>query len=151
MHIELEGGLISMSHGSSCFNWDQYIFLAEMVLNSPEVIPIKESAQRSAISRAYYGAFCLTRNLAFQQNWVTKSRSSNIHSKVIKYFKNSSDKLKIEIGINLDRLRKDRNNADYSDSWSKINQNYSIKCIEVAKNIKNNIIKLESQINDKDR
>jgi len=39
------------------FNWRDYVDLAQDLLNRAE-----EACQRSSISRAYYGVFCLARN-----------------------------------------------------------------------------------------
>ena len=137
-----------MSHGTSCFNWEQYISLAEKILDSDDISSLKEAAQRAAISRAYYGAYCLARNLAINNNWVTNSTDKNMHSKVINFYINSTEKIKRDIGTNLRRLRKDRNDVDYEDYCPKANEKYSKKCIEIAKIIKNNIIELEKLINN---
>jgi len=38
------------------FDWIEYIYLAEKLLDKPE-----ESSLRTSISRSYYGIFCIAR------------------------------------------------------------------------------------------
>lgn len=88
------------------FGWKDYIDLAENLLEHSE-----ESCLRSAVSRAYYGAFCIARNA----KGFKDSTGGNIHRKVINEYKNSSDKNERDIGQILDKLRRARNNADYNE------------------------------------
>lgn len=68
------------------FDWKDYVYLAEELLNRTE-----ESCYRSSISRAYYGVFCITRNLKGYGNYKPK-KGENIHWVVINAYKNSSDR-----------------------------------------------------------
>jgi len=88
------------------FGWKDYINLAEDLLDQSE-----ESCFRSAVSRAYYGAFCIARNVKGFKDFT----GANIHWKVINEYKNSSDKNERNIGRILDKLRRARNNADYNE------------------------------------
>lgn len=87
------------------FDWIEYLKLAHR-LNSFG----GEADNRSAISRAYYAAFCLSRNYALGKNIPIPSGPA-AHKAVITYFNGVS----ANISTNLSRLRKDRNYADYKD------------------------------------
>jgi hypothetical protein len=56
------------------FNWIRYIYLATELLKGSD-----ESYYRSAISRAYYGVFCIARDRKGYSNY----KRSDVHSKVI--------------------------------------------------------------------
>ena len=87
------------------FNWIKYIHLAIELLNGNN-----ESYYRSAISRAYYGVFCIIRD----REGFSYYRKSDVHSKVIEEYTKSNDEDERVIGSILDELRKARNLADYN-------------------------------------
>jgi uncharacterized protein (UPF0332 family) len=98
------------------FNWRQYVSLAEEMSARTE-----ESALRSSISRAYYGAFCLSRNYLSGNNKIPTLRPHDppgkIHQLAIEYFDQSDDSDEFNAGQLLGELRKKRNFADYDGSY----------------------------------
>jgi uncharacterized protein (UPF0332 family) len=110
------------------FDWKDYVDLAEDLLNRAE-----ESCLRSSISRAYYGVFCIARNMKSYRNYKPK-KGENIHWIVINAYKNSSDGKEKNIGRILDKLRKSRNDADYDESRS-IDRNLAQRMAVSAKQI----------------
>ena len=91
------------------FNWKEYINLAE------ELVEFSDEAKlRTAISRAYYGAFCLARNKKGLKSYKPQ-KGENIHWKVINEYKRSPDYNEKFVGNTLDKLRKNRNDADYDE------------------------------------
>lgn len=106
------------------FDWRLYIKLADELINLQRDKSLAESYWRSAISRAYYGVFCLSRNFLLSKR-ITIPRK-NVHRFVIDRYKRSFDQNKKKIGIELDRLKKDRIDADYKDRIS-INKNYALR------------------------
>lgn len=110
------------------FNWRDYVYLAEELLNQEE-----ESCLRSSISRAYYGVFCIARNKKSYRNYKLKEGES-MHWVVINAYKNSSDANEQNIGRILDKLRKSRNDADYDESRS-IDKNLAERMVISAKQI----------------
>lgn len=92
------------------FSWEDYITLAEH-LNAGNP---SEAQMRSAISRAYYGAFCLCR----KQKGLSTDRRADIHNRIISLYKSSGDRTEYSIGHFLDGLRKKRNDADYDGFYS---------------------------------
>lgn len=104
------------------FEWILYLVLAKelLVFNSLEQKlntneNIKEAYYRTAISRAYYAAFCTARNYLRDTLQLNISKV-DIHSFVITEFKEQR-KLKnyLKISNTLFSLRKYRNMADYDD------------------------------------
>ncbi|HSF73228.1 MAG TPA: HEPN domain-containing protein [Microcoleus sp.] len=100
------------------FDWSEYFNLAKELAETT-----KEAELRSAVSRAYYSAFCLARNyLRDIQQGSRLSRNKtydiNAHQYVADEFihHQSKSQTMIEIGKDLSRLRKMRNKADYEDT-----------------------------------
>ena len=100
------------------FDWSEYFNLAKELAQTS-----KEAELRSAVSRAYYSAFCLARNYLrdIQQDpklWRQKTYDINAHQYVAEKFiyNQSKSQTMIEIGKDLSRLRKMRNKADYEDT-----------------------------------
>ncbi|WP_293158326.1 MULTISPECIES: HEPN domain-containing protein [unclassified Microcoleus] len=105
------------------FDWSEYFNLAQELAGTSE-----EAKLRSAVSRAYYAVFCLARNYCrdIQQDPQlsgNKAYKINPHQYVPQKFKNQSkSQTMIEIGEDLTRLRKMRNQADYADTISNLQQ-----------------------------
>ncbi|MDI6781099.1 MAG: HEPN domain-containing protein [bacterium] len=89
------------------FDWREYIKLSEELILRKE-----EACLRSAVSRSYYGVFCIARNKLRYRSYS----GSDVHRKVIETYENSRDIIQKKIGKNLNELRKARNNADYDNS-----------------------------------
>jgi len=106
------------------FDWRLYIKLADELINFHRTKCLAESYWRSAISRAYYGVFCLSRNFLISKG--IRIPRKNVHRFVIEKYKNSPDQVEKKIGVELDRLRKDRADADYDDRKS-INNSYATR------------------------
>lgn len=96
------------------FNWDDYLFLAQE-LATPTNLPNQEARLRSAISRAYYSAFCKARNFLRDEQRVQIPLTGEAHRLVWMHFKSRSGKTYKKIGENLRRLLNDRRCADYDD------------------------------------
>ncbi len=121
------------------FDWTQYLFLAEQLNKEAGSSPKREAMLRSAISRAYYAAFCHSRKfLVDQKNKVIPSNPA-AHGLVRELFEDNGSTLELTIATNLDRLRIERNKADYDDEVSGIDSmpTFALKlCQEVFLNIR---------------
>ncbi|MBD2441675.1 HEPN domain-containing protein [Dolichospermum sp. FACHB-1091] len=106
------------------FDWLSYLEVAETLYN--EVIStsnqansasINEAKIRSCISRAYYSAFCLTRNYLrdFEGYSNLKTLKFSVHEYVIEELGNSKKRDFNKLGDILDRLRLSRVEVDYQD------------------------------------
>lgn len=100
------------------FDWSEYFNLAKDLAETSE-----EAELRSAVSRAYYSAFCLARNYLrdiqqYPRLWRNITYDINAHKYVAEKFiyNQSKSQIMIEIGKDLNRLRKMRNKADYEDT-----------------------------------
>jgi len=91
------------------FDWKDFVRLAENLMNHND-----EASLRSAISRAYYGVFCISRNKKGFKNYKLK-KGENIHWIIINKYKNSHDKNEKIVGKYLDDLRRNRNYSDYDE------------------------------------
>lgn len=102
------------------FNWLNYLDLARTLAGSGAMDANGEAELRTAISRAYYAAFCRSRNHLRDNDHIHLSTGSDIHKEVQSKFTMSRDKRRKQIGQNLYRLRRLRNKADYDDQFSNV-------------------------------
>jgi uncharacterized protein (UPF0332 family) len=102
------------------FPWIGYLEVAEALIRLRSSDAPFEARYRAAISRAYYAAYCATRNYAREREGYTPSRSGQDHSQVAAHYSQGASRAHKKIGRVLERLRVDRNRADYDDD---INQN----------------------------
>ena len=103
------------------FPWLDYLVLAEALLQARTTLAPEEACCRAAISRAYYAVFCMSRNYLREQEG-RQVPSRDVHRYVRDAFKKSPDRLHKQIGYDLDRLRSDRNKADYDDSVANLDK-----------------------------
>lgn len=98
------------------FDWSEYLNLAqELTGQSTSSSPGQEARSRAAISRAYYAAFCKSRNHLRDNENKPVPKGPKAHGYVRSELENSSDKVRQGMGKNLDRLGIERNRADYCD------------------------------------
>jgi len=98
------------------FDWQEYLFLAKNLYDNSDSFADKEACLRASISRSYYAAFCKARNCAIHYDTHSIGREQNVHGEVKKFYINSPNPQKKQVGNLLDRLRKLRNDADYEDN-----------------------------------
>ncbi|GAB4405755.1 MAG: hypothetical protein Kow00123_18080 [Anaerolineales bacterium] len=122
------------------FDWAEYLELA-LELMGQEVAPAGEEARlRAAVSRAYYAAFCKARNCLLEEGWDLP-RDSKIHAAVHERFATSSYNRRKQIGMDLKRLRADRNKADY-DNYVKGLKETALLDIELSRRVLENLRQL---------
>lgn len=98
------------------FDWSQYLNLAKEFLGQPTSPASQEAKMRSAISRAYYAAFISARNYLQETEGHSIPTTADAHKYVVQQFKQSADRERQNIGRNLEKLRRDRNAADYKNN-----------------------------------
>jgi uncharacterized protein (UPF0332 family) len=98
------------------FDWSQYLNLAREIIGQPTSPANLEAKRRSAISRAYYAAFISARNYLQEIEGLSIPITADAHKYVVQQFKQSSDSDRQNIGRNLEKLRRERNQADYNNS-----------------------------------
>jgi len=104
------------------FDWKDYIKLAKKLYDESNKDSIEEAYNRAVISRSYYGIFCISRIKAGLEFY----KRSDVHKKVIDYYKNSNKPEEQEVGKLLKDLKSMRIEADYyrntniDKGWAKI-------------------------------
>ena len=95
------------------FDWQQYLDLARYLSDQAgRQADICEAAQRSAVSRAYYAAFCHARNYARDIEAFVPTGTGKDHAVVPDHFKAT----KPEVSRLLQRLKQWRTTCDYDDT-----------------------------------
>jgi len=89
------------------FDWFLYLDVAKALAQTPS-----EARLRSAVSRAYYGVFGAIRARLTTAGF-RPSRQGRAHSEVITWLRQSGQEER-QVGNELDRLRLERNEADYN-------------------------------------
>lgn len=89
----------------SVFDWAQYLTLAEDLREGRGSTVNEEARLRSAVSRAYYTAFCLARDLLIDEGEISSARRDEprLHHEVATRFKSRSPMHTASSGI--DRRR----------------------------------------------
>jgi uncharacterized protein (UPF0332 family) len=94
------------------FDWKEYLELAKSLQNNQGNGYSQEATFRSAISRAYYGAFCHARNFIRDRAGFIPYNNAEDHSRVRRHFQRQG---KPDISDSLNNLRRWRNTCDYQD------------------------------------
>ena len=96
------------------FNWANFQTIADELAKRDD-----ETAIRSAISRYYYAVFGSARLylIDYKNRQSLANKTSNVHRDVKNILEYSPDETESEIGENLNKMRKLRNDADYD--WKK--------------------------------
>jgi uncharacterized protein (UPF0332 family) len=101
------------------FDWESYLLLAEHLNDAAQELEgdanqedLREAYLRSALSRFYYGVFCIAKNVLDDYVPVPKK---NIHKFVICEYTTSPDSQVSKVGENLKRLMHKRGQADYEN------------------------------------
>jgi len=102
------------------FDWAEYLSLAKKLAHQAGANPEQEACKRSAVSRAYYAAFVRARNYLRDNEAVNIPPNGQAHRIVRKRFQTSPSLERTTIGQYLDRLRRDRNRADYDDHFPEL-------------------------------
>ena len=123
------------------FDWSEYLILAQELAGQATRPSSQEAKLRSAISRAYYAAFCKARNHLRDKEHHRIPSGGEAHQYVQNQFKDSPDKARRDVGANLNRLRIRRTKADYEDRVTKLPRTteYAVK---VAERIVSNLRRL---------
>jgi uncharacterized protein (UPF0332 family) len=95
------------------FDWKTYLDVSEALIKN-RTTGFEEAYLRSAISRAYYAVFGIARS--YLKSEGTTISAIDTHKFLRNEFKNSPDNIKKKIGNNLERLWRDRKEADYNDT-----------------------------------
>ncbi|GIV07347.1 MAG: hypothetical protein KatS3mg017_0549 [Fimbriimonadales bacterium] len=115
------------------FDWSEFLSLAKHLQGLFNIPYSEEAAARTAVSRAYYAAFCCVRNYAEVQFDFRRTATGRDHRLLRKHLQNiDSDWL--EIAGYLTDLATWRHCCDYDDKVEGLDK-MAPKAIETAKEI----------------
>jgi uncharacterized protein (UPF0332 family) len=123
------------------FDWLEYLRLAHELVAPSTGTASREARLRSAISRAYYAAFKMAFAYLRDRDSSIVFVRTDIHTFVLEKFKFDPDRAQREIGVNLDRLRRERNRADYDDMVDRLPET-AAKALLQAEKIVSDLAKL---------
>jgi len=95
------------------FEWNLYIQLADELINYQRTSGLHEAYLRTAISRSYYGVFCISRNFLVSRGVAIPKVDT--HKFVREEYLNSLKRIEKKIGKDLLDLWRERIDADYED------------------------------------
>ena len=122
------------------FDWAEFLKVAEILHEGASDAKFAEAMYRIAISRAYYAAFCLARNLLIKRAWLIQDK--DVHRFVRDSFVDSENKQEQLIGRKLHRLKQARVKADYDDEIRDIAK-LSADALKTSREILDAIAKLK--------
>jgi uncharacterized protein (UPF0332 family) len=96
------------------FDWKEFLNLSRFLAGQSAAGLDVEAAHRSAVSRAYYAAFCHARNYAQDREGFAPEYDSSDHQGVRNHLRSRAGFSGIP--SKLDALRQRRNRSDYNDS-----------------------------------
>lgn len=135
------------------YDWKKFLTFAEMLYKENFWQDDVDTKYRIIISRAYYAAFHCTQKFLQDNHWQIQ-RASGEHEKVIKSLKeikkkNTDFQRKCKkLGLNLERLKWRRVQADYRDD-SNFSDGDVKKYLNVSRNIIETLDKLRAEFNCK--
>lgn len=118
------------------FDWRDFLNLAKELSNYPQTNSLQEAAVRSAVSRAYYAAFCWAREYATKELNFQPSGRAEDHSALRNRLQQSKQ---MKTASMLNNLRQWRNLCDYGANVSNLSSlaqnalNYAEKVIKACK------------------
>ncbi len=98
------------------FDWRHYVEIARKLI-AVKADGLEEARFRTAISRCYYGVFCIAREFVESSKPTPLDRQS-IHWQVINALQWSDHPVEKKIGVNLKRLHNRRKDCDYEKEAS---------------------------------
>jgi uncharacterized protein (UPF0332 family) len=103
------------------FNWAEFLELAQALQNLSGERFSDEASNRTAVSRAYYAAFCTARNYAEANLGFTRTATPRDHALLRQHLQSLGGAWSI-IAELLQELRVVRNMCDYEDTVSDLVQ-----------------------------
>lgn len=98
------------------FDWNAYLDLARELSQPTGDASKQEAMLRSAVSRAYFAAYCHARNYATRWLKFQPTHEADDHGNLRNHFRR--DGKRRGLAQKLDDLRQWRNNADYDDTFA---------------------------------
>lgn len=116
------------------FDWSEFLVFAKHIKDNSDTMPNAEACFRTAVSRAYYSAFCMTRRHVENTDGAAFD-GGDAHKKLREHLKKSGDTLKRKIANQLEGLHFNRKKADYDDTLREKPRNMAAKAVAAAEKI----------------
>lgn len=97
------------------FDWKEFVLLAHQLVDSFPSFSDREAVLRTAVSRAYYGAFCYVRDYAQENLRFQPSQTGKDHVLLRQFLQQQGSRWR-SIAETLEDLRKWRNLCDYKQA-----------------------------------
>jgi|SRR5947209_5024038 len=94
------------------FDWSHYLDLAQELFGQATSSLHEDANLRSSISRAYYATYHKARHRLYDKWGISVPEDASAHGQVRREFKQKNQRW---IATTLNRMRIDRNDADYKD------------------------------------
>jgi hypothetical protein len=114
------------------FDWKEYVELAQFLQQQAGSAANKEAALRSALSRAYFGAFCYARNYARDWLGFQPRYDGDDHGRLREHLKR---KRRRGVSDKLQRLREWRNDSDYQDQLTFVPDSILVPALREAREV----------------
>lgn len=115
------------------FDWAEFNELAQELIGHPGLNATVDATCRTAISRAYYSAFCTALERLVHVDNVYIDTNRDAHQQVRDAFRTSSDIRRQQLAVHLNTLRALRNVADYEATPSQVIDTFVAQdCIDLA-------------------
>lgn len=102
------------------FDWQEYLNFAGELAGVAGCVSCEEAGQRSAISRAYYAAFCIAKNY-LEERGRGRFASADVYRQVqMAFLSATGNKDSIRIGNQLQRMHISRKKAFYDSIFNGI-------------------------------
>ena len=115
------------------FDWQNYLRLAQYMMDRAVEFPETEACYRSVVSRAYYSVFCLARNCVSE--FDGENFYGNDHQALQDHFMSHTHRARTRLGNKLGQLHQDRKKADYDDDLGEAPVNKAGKALRQANEI----------------
>lgn len=123
------------------FDWGEYIRLADELRQTPATDGLQTAKLRSAISRAYYGAFKLTAGRLEAAGHAVPG-GPEAHRYVQDRLKASTEREARQLGEDLKRLRTARNRADYDADYGSPIEPAAVILVQLAHKVQTRLATL---------
>jgi uncharacterized protein (UPF0332 family) len=101
------------------FDWAEYLKLARELAGKVGSSANEEARLRSSISRAYFAAYCVARKCLSDKGHGIPGGDKG-HRYICNFLQESIFEAEKQAGVDLNRLRNRRNQADYDDFMSNL-------------------------------
>lgn len=101
------------------FAWQDYLALAEALVQARTTLAPEEACCRAAVSRAYYAVYGVARTQARDHEGLQLPATGEAHQQVSLHYRTGPSPRHRAIGEGLRQLRRARNRADYADQLAR--------------------------------